>query len=861
VKEFASRGEYRCRGDRMRRICLLIGLLLLRAAVAADTSLNTHTWWFGNSFAGGDKAASRWMMQSLDDFTVQGTRIYGLTLWDERGGEAAIYTTDGAFVKAPTGWHSWGYRGGAAVATDAKYVYYSMGHDPADGGGQNYAGVARYTLDGEPAGWRGATNGHRLAVNPDHLQKPRGLAVLNGELFVADPYSDTIQVYAAADMTLARALPVPNAGRLATDGRALWVVDTVTRAVRKYASDGKALGPAITDCLDPAALCIDQNTGDVLVADNAPTRKQVRRYRPDGTHVAGGDIGAPIYAGAAPGRVASDRFFAITGLATDAAGHLYVGGWEYGAKLRKFDTAHKEMWTLRGLEFVSCADADPGDDTSIYSPGHRYVLDYAKAPGESWREAAVTLNPQKYPDDPRLRVDPWMAVRMYRLGGHKFMLGKPQMHPEQYLWRFDGEIAVPAAMYYPQGVTRRERQAQNFSARWTGMLRPRVSGPHRLIARCTGGVTLWVDGAKRIDEWNARGTHEFETTVALQVGTRVPLKVEFCQRGTGSRLQLLWQEPNGALEAIPATAFFRGTGSAPGLRAEFYAGTNLDDASDTPDDPEPRTTTPAVMRVDAQLDYPVFTAPRFHPPAPDWPPHHPNGPFLWVDANGDGQMQAAEYAAAPAGSQATMLDPDGTLWTNTGGWKAGTGKITRVPFAGLNACGAPTWAFEKATATPIPTDTGIQHLSKLAYDPARDRMILGVWSADHPFTGGGWEQMSVGPEIQCFNHWSTTPALAWKTATTGRLPNSPAKIQKAWSLEGDYLFCTYTRKSDQSAVDVYRTADGTFLGMLLPTSEVGSTGWIDMNDAIQTHRRADGTYVVFTEEDWMAKGLYFLWKP
>jgi hypothetical protein len=34
-----------------------------------------------------------------------------------------------------------------------------------------------------------------------------------------------------------------------------------------------------------------------------------------------------------------------------------------------------------------------------------------------------------------------------------------------------------------------------------------------------------------------------------------------------------------------------------------------------------------------------------------------------------------------------------------------------------------------------------------------------------------------------------------------------------------------------------------------------------MNDAVQSHRRADGTYVVFAEEVWMAKGLYFLWKP
>ncbi len=844
-------------------------VLCLARSWAAEASLNTQTWWFGNTLPGGPQAASRWMMQSLDDFTVHGGRVYGVTLWDERGGETAIYTTDGAFYRAPGGWHSWGYRGGPAVATDDKYVYYAMGHDPGDGGGQDYGGVARYTLDGDPAGWPDATNGHRLVVNPDHTQMPRGLAVTDGELFVADPHADAIQVYTTADLTHARMLPVPDAGRIAVDagpGHALWVIDTAAKTVRKIGRDGKALGPVITDCLEPTALCIDAKSGDLLVADNALMRKQIRRYHADGKHVAGGDFGAPIYAGDTPGRVAPGRFYAITGLATDAAGNLYVGGWEYGAKLHKFDAAHQELWTLKGLEFVSCADADPADDTSIYSPGHRYVLDYAQQPGGNWREAAVTLDPHKYPDDPRLHVDAWLAMRMYRLGGQKLMLGKPQMHPALFWWRFDGEIAVPTAMYYPEGITHRERPATNFSARWTGFLQPRVSGKHRIVAHCAGGVTVWLDGKKLFDAWDKRGADDYDADVALTAGVRVPLKVEYCQHTGDCHLSLRWQEPGGAETVIPASAFFRAPGALSGLKAAFFPGTNLDDPPEgdggLAEAPEAaHAAQAAATRVDAQLDYPLFTGPRFQAPPPDWPPHHPDGPFLWIDANGDGEMQADEYHAAPAGCQATMVDPTGDLWTNTGGWAAGKGQITRLPFAGLNHAGAPTWNMDKVTATPIPANTGIQYLSKLTYDPTHDRMVIGAWTTEHPFTGGGWEQMSVGPAIQCFDHWSTTPTLSWETDKNGILPDSPSKQQKAWSLEGDYLFCAYTRKFDQLAVDVYRTADGAYLGMLLPTAEIGSTGWIDMNDAVQTRRRADGTYVIFVEEVWMAKGVYFLWKP
>jgi hypothetical protein len=208
-----------------------------------------------------------------------------------------------------------------------------------------------------------------------------------------------------------------------------------------------------------------------------------------------------------------------------------------------------------------------------------------------------------------------------------------------------------------------------------------------------------------------------------------------------------------------------------------------------------------------------------------------------------------------------MVDVKGNLWVNTGGWEAAKGKITQVPFAGLNAHGAPTWATDKAISTPIPTDTGIKHLSKLTYDAEKDRMYLAVWTQKHPFPGGGWEQMSVGPVVQCFENWSKSPKLAWEQDVIppeGLLGKAP----KAWSFESDYGFIAYTWKQEQIAVDAYRLSDGKRMGRLLPTADIGGvTGWIDMNDAVQTHRRADGTYVVFAEEVWMAKGLYFLWKP
>ena len=205
------------------RCALLLLSTLAALAAAADVDVATaphlaeRTYWFGNSFAGGKGDAARWMMQGVDDLAVAGDRVYPIVGWDERGGETNVYSTDGAHITTPEGWHGWGWRGGAAVAVDEQYVYYAVGHDPADGGGEDFAGIARYTRAGRPAPFAGAKSGHRLAVNDRHAQMPPGVAVQGGELFVVDPEVGRIVVYATADLRQVREFPCAHARRIAID--------------------------------------------------------------------------------------------------------------------------------------------------------------------------------------------------------------------------------------------------------------------------------------------------------------------------------------------------------------------------------------------------------------------------------------------------------------------------------------------------------------------------------------------------------------------------------------------------------------------------------------------------------------------
>ncbi len=693
----------------MRQYLLLlaaVSLLAVEPQLPAP-QLNTQTHWYGNTWGGGSGPKAPYVQQNIDDLAVAGGRIYAITGWDEHCGEATIYTTDGAKVTVPAeggDWaaqfHSWGYSGGPAVAVSATHVFYSMGQNGEAKHG-TYAGVARYSRDGAPAGWPQAIGGHRLKISDG--TKPTGLAVRGDELFVSDPAGKRIAVFGATDLQPRRDIACAEPGRLAVElagDQALWMISG--KRVVRLDAQGKELA-AITDCLLPAALAIDPRQGDVLVADAAPERMCIRRYAATTWKRTGNDFGAPIWSGAKPGAVGPARFYRINAIACDADGSLYVSDAAFGNRLHKFDATGAEVWVRQGLEFVTCADADPGDENTLYSRAFRYAIDPSKPPGESWKAVAMTIDPVRYPEDPRLKAEANLSIRMFRIDGQRIMTGRAQMAAQIYFWRFSGDIAVPAAGWWPAGA-----------------------------------------------------------------------------------------------------------------------------------------------------------------PKDAWPTGHPEGAFVWCDDNGDGAPQTGEYRSVPAAwftGQSAFVDGKLGLWCTSGTWDAGKGAIQRLPLAALSKQGVPTWDATAATSTPIPTDSGIQVVSKLSYDALNDRLYLGCFTKDHSFKGGGWEQMATGPVLQRFDAWTTAPKLAWERLLVppeGLVGGTP----KAWSFEAEHAFVASTWKHEQLAVDVWRLSDGMRVGRLLPTADIGGvTGWIDMNDAVQSHRRKDGSYLVTCEEVWMAKGLFWLWKP
>ena len=79
---------------------------------------------------------------------------------------------------------------------------------------------------------------------------------------------------------------------------------------------------------------------------------------------------------------------------------------------------------------------------------------------------------------------------------------------------------------------------------------------------------------------------------------------------------------------------------------------------------------------------------------------------------------------------------------------------------------------------------------------------------------------------------------------------------------GDYVFTGGWK--ERGRIGVNRLSNGAEVGVFDPGETVGgnqNTGWMDVMTGITAHRRLDGEYLVFVEEDYKAKVLLYRWKP
>lgn len=218
-------------------------------------------------------------------------------------------------------------------------------------------------------------------------------------------------------------------------------------------------GRKITGIVDPVALGINLKTGELLVADNS-IDQNIKVFDISGTGTPlqvstfgkqGGVFSDPI-----PGRCTDMlRFRGVTGVGGDNDGNIYVAmdgfpgaeGSGGGAEIRAFNPDGTLRWKMVGHLFLAagCVDQASLDGTDVYGSYHRFKMDYSKPQGSDWTHEALTINPFLYPNDPRLVVSVEDAFAVKNINGKKYGFFTDMYNNLMWVYRFDGEIAVPCA--------------------------------------------------------------------------------------------------------------------------------------------------------------------------------------------------------------------------------------------------------------------------------------------------------------------------------------------------------------------------------------------------------------------------------
>lgn len=486
----------------MNRHCLFLFAAVLALAVfdsaAQDFTsprLDAVTSWIGNSYGG----AKQWVQQDIHAMTVMpdGT-VFTDVEWDEAGGNAGEFK-DGALVRYGKHTHGWGNGGGEAVAANSRYVYFGVSMSNEGGRlkdpetwppkGAKWFGVSRRLRSdiSQGAPFEGGEGGKGdtlksaflvVAEPPDKAkQSIPGIAADEKQLYVADPYANSIKVFDAETMQLVKEWKVERVGQLALDASgALWMLQRKTESapaelIGFYPDSVRPRASLTFDAVaQPLAFCLSPD-GRVFVAED-DARQQVRIYSltKEGTLKETGTFGEKggIAAGT-PGAFGDRKLNHVTALGIDAKENLYVaqdaqsgGG---GTVLESYRLADGALnWRLLGLTFVDMADIDAASDTDVFTKEEHFRLDYAQPAGREWSYAGYTIGALKFPQDPRLHL--WSAGAWVRqIGGARVLFVNDMSADWLQVYRFDpkmnGEVAIPSGLFAKRHIQKDDHWPPN----------------------------------------------------------------------------------------------------------------------------------------------------------------------------------------------------------------------------------------------------------------------------------------------------------------------------------------------------------------------------------------------------------------
>lgn len=202
----------------------------------------------------------------------------------------------------------------------------------------------------------------------------------------------------------------------------------------------------------------------------------------------------------------------------DSAGRLWWSETASGHPIdQTWDTARNLLLTTTG--------PDPDDTGPLTRPVTRYRYDEQEI-GDA--------------------TDPGDAIEGLRAAyyDNEDLAGQPVHQQTDETVDFDWSTGGPSAL---------GSQADNFSVRWTGILKAPSAGSYTLTTTGDDGTRVVVDNRVVIDDWNIHGATPANGTVSLTAGPH-QIQVEYFEHTGGSSINLAWTPPGGSSVTIPASA-------------------------------------------------------------------------------------------------------------------------------------------------------------------------------------------------------------------------------------------------------------------------------------------------------------------
>lgn len=129
----------------------------------------------------------------------------------------------------------------------------------------------------------------------------------------------------------------------------------------------------------------------------------------------------------------------------------------------------------------------------------------------------------------------------------------------------------------PGGASVTKPIGTNFTARYSGQVVPYFSEDYTFTVASTGGVSLYIDGVRVINDLNYsnNSTSSARTaTVSLTAGVPVDIRLDWKEPTTDARLSLKWQSPSTPFAIVPTEMLFPDAGIH-GVVANFYNSQNF----------------------------------------------------------------------------------------------------------------------------------------------------------------------------------------------------------------------------------------------------------------------------------------------